>query len=60
LLYYRDAARDGTGDVANPSVIGLGGWQDFVFLFSDGSGTIYAVRGAPSVAPVLPRIHQPI
>jgi hypothetical protein len=29
--------------VANPSVIGLGGWQAFKHLFSGGNGIIYAV-----------------
>ena len=45
LLFYRDSNRDGTGDVANPSVIGLGGWQAFSFVFSGGDGIIYAVDG---------------
>ncbi len=43
LLFYRDTTRDGTGDVANPSVIGLGGWQFMSTLFSGGDGTIYAI-----------------
>jgi phospholipase C len=43
LLFYRDATQNGTGDVSSPSVIGLGGWQDFRFLFSGGNGIIYAV-----------------
>ena len=43
LLFYRDQTQNGTGDVANPAVIGLGGWQDFKFLFSGGNGIIYAV-----------------
>ena len=30
-------------DVANPSVIGQGGWRDFKSLFSGGNGIIYAV-----------------
>ena len=43
LLFYRDFHRDGTGDVDTPSVIGLGGWDAFNFLFSGGNGAIYAV-----------------
>ena len=43
LLFYRDLTQNGTGDVSNPSVIGLGGWQNFKFLFSGGNGIIYAV-----------------
>jgi hypothetical protein len=43
LLFYRDTTQNGTGDVANPSVIGQGGWQNFKFLFSGGNGIIYAV-----------------
>jgi hypothetical protein len=31
------------GDVTSPSVIGLGGWQNFNHLFSGGDGIIYAV-----------------
>jgi hypothetical protein len=44
LLFYRDHTRDGTGDVNTPSVIGLGGWQQFKHLFSGGDGIIYAVN----------------
>ena|ERR1017187_864964 len=43
LLFYRDNTQDGTGDVNTPSVIGLGGWAGFKFLFSGGNGIIYAV-----------------
>ena len=43
LLFYRDNTQNGTGDVDTPSVIGLGGWADFKFLFSGGNGIIYAV-----------------
>jgi phospholipase C len=43
LLFYRDKRRDGTGEVANPAVIGLGGWQFLTSLFSGGNGIIYAV-----------------
>jgi phospholipase C len=43
LLFYRDKRRDGTGQVANPSVIGLSDWQNFKSLFSGGNGTNYAV-----------------
>jgi len=46
LLFYRDKKRDGTGDVANPAVIGLGGWLQFKFLCSGGKGIIYAVDPA--------------
>jgi Abnormal spindle-like microcephaly-assoc'd, ASPM-SPD-2-Hydin len=45
-LFYRDRNQDGTGDVADPRVIGLGGWRDFLFLFSAGNGIIYAVDPA--------------
>ena len=44
LLFYRDNTQDGTGDVNTPTVIGLGGWADFKFLFPDGNGIIYAVE----------------
>jgi phospholipase C len=43
LLHHRDRARNGTGQVADPSVIGLGGWQNFKSVFSGGNGVIYAV-----------------
>lgn len=43
LLFYRDHTQDGTGDVANPSIIGQGSWNNFKFLFSGGSGVLYAV-----------------
>jgi phospholipase C len=46
LLYYRDRTRDGTGDVANPTLIGQGGWNAFRHLFSSGDGAIYAVDQA--------------
>ena len=36
--------------MANLSVIGLGGWQNFKFLFSGGNGIIY---------PLLPNIRFP-
>jgi hypothetical protein len=38
-------ADEGAG-VDTPSVIGLGGWSDFDFLFSGGDGIIYAVDQA--------------
>ncbi len=44
LLFYRDNTRNGTGDVNTPGVIGLGGWQQFLHLFSGGDGIIYAVN----------------
>jgi hypothetical protein len=44
LLFYRDNTQNGTGDVDTPGVIGLGGWADFLFLFSAGNGIIYAVN----------------
>jgi hypothetical protein len=40
LLFYRDQTRNGTGDVNTPAVIGLGGWQQFIHLFSGGYGII--------------------
>lgn len=43
LLYFRDAARNGTGRVANPAVIGLSGWQAYTGLFGGGNGLIYAI-----------------
>ena len=46
LLFYRDGTRDGTGDVNTPGVIGLGGWQEFLHLFSGGEGILYAVNTA--------------
>jgi hypothetical protein len=54
LLFYRDANQDGTGDVANPAVIGLGGWQNILRLFSAGNGILYAVDRP---AALLPRPH---
>lgn len=44
LLFYRDWTRNGTGDVNTPAVIGLGGWQEFIHLFSGQNGVIYAVN----------------
>jgi hypothetical protein len=35
---------DGTGNVANPSTIGHGGWDAMDFVFSGGNGIIYAVN----------------
>ena len=46
LLRYVDASQTGGGDVSNPQVIGLGGWQDFKFLLSDRNNIIYAVDQA--------------
>jgi hypothetical protein len=43
LLFYRDERRDGTGDVRDPWVVGLGGWQQFRFLFPGSDGIVYAV-----------------
>jgi hypothetical protein len=43
LFFYRDAKQNGTGDVANGSIIGRGGWDAFRFLSSGGNGVIYAV-----------------
>ncbi len=43
LVLYRDRARDGTGDVNTPSLLGLGGWQTLKHLSADGNGAIYAV-----------------
>jgi len=34
LFFYRDINQDCTGDVANGSVIGRSGWNQFNFLFS--------------------------
>jgi Tachylectin len=44
LLFYRDTTRNGTGDVNTPGTIGMGGWQQFLQLFSGGDGIIYAVN----------------
>jgi hypothetical protein len=44
LLFYRDTTQNGTGDVNTPALIGLGGWQQFTKLFSDGNGAIYAIN----------------
>jgi hypothetical protein len=44
LLYYKDTTQNGTGDVNTPQVIGRGGWQDFLFLFSAANNVIYAVN----------------
>ena len=43
LLRYVDASQSGGGDVSNPTVIGLGGWQDFLWLFTNGGNVLYAV-----------------
>jgi hypothetical protein len=43
LFHYRDSNQNGTGNVANGSIIGPGGWDAFKFLFSGGNGIIYAV-----------------
>lgn len=43
LLFHRDKSRDGNDQVTTPSVIGLGGWQNFKSIFSGGNGIIYAV-----------------
>jgi hypothetical protein len=43
LFFYRGARQDGTGDVANGSIIGRGGWDRFTSVFSGGNGVIYAV-----------------
>ncbi len=43
LLFYRDVAQNGTGDVSGASVVGLGVWQNFTSLFSGGNGVIYAL-----------------
>jgi hypothetical protein len=43
LLFYRDRKRDGTGDVHNPAVIGLGGWQNIRHLVTGDPGVLYAV-----------------
>lgn len=43
LLFYRDFARDGTGDVDFPSLIGRAGWETMKFVLSAGAGIIYAV-----------------
>jgi len=52
-VFYRDKKRDGTGDVANPAVIGLGGWLQFKFLCSGGKG-INLCRGPGGPAALLP------
>ena len=43
LLLYRDAKRDGTGDVGGGDIVWRGGWNDFKFVFDGGDGIIYAV-----------------
>lgn len=43
LLFYRDTARNGTGDVHDPRIIGRGGWNNFKDVFSGADGTIYAI-----------------
>ena len=49
LLFYRDITRDGSGDVANPSVIDRGGWNTMEFICSGGDGIIYAVDAGGQV-----------
>ena len=44
LLFYRDTTLDGSLHLAAPTVIGLGGWQQFKFLFAGDNGAIYAVE----------------
>jgi seryl-tRNA synthetase len=41
-----DASQTGGGDVSSPQVIGQGGWQQFLFLFSGAPGVIYAAEKA--------------
>ena len=43
LLFYRDTNQDGTGDVANPSVISQGNWGFRRSVFSGGNGIIYSL-----------------
>lgn len=43
LWWYRDRTLDDGGDVANPSIVGHGGWNGFPTVFSGGQGDIYAV-----------------
>jgi hypothetical protein len=44
LLLFRNSQQNGTGDVANASVIGHGGWQRFGFLFGGGDEILCAAR----------------
>ncbi len=43
LLFYRDKTQNGTGEVANPSVISQGNWWFLHSVFSGGNGIIYAI-----------------
>ena len=46
LLYYRDLAQNGTGVWAFGGVgqvIGSGGWQNYIRVFSGGGGILYAI-----------------
>jgi hypothetical protein len=43
LLQYRDANRDGTGDVGGGEIVWRGGWNEFARVFDGGSGMIYAI-----------------
>jgi hypothetical protein len=44
LLLYRDATRDGTGDVHTPEIIARGHWDQHKFVFSGGNGVVYFVN----------------
>jgi N,N-dimethylformamidase beta subunit-like, C-terminal/Tachylectin len=43
LLLYRDANRDGTGDVGGGEIVWRGGWNEFAHVFDGGDGIVYAV-----------------
>ena len=43
LLFYHDKTQNGTGEVANPSVISQGNWWFLHSVFSGGNGIIYAI-----------------
>ena len=59
LLFYRDHNQDGTGNVADPSVIGHGGFGAYKFLFSGGGkGIIYAAEVAPPTTTQFRRLSK--
>ena len=43
LRLYRDANRDGTGDVGGGEIVWRGGWNDFARVFDGSDGIIYAI-----------------
>jgi hypothetical protein len=43
LLFFRDRSRNGTGEVAGPTVLEANGWLRFKHVTGDRRGLVYAV-----------------